>query len=660
MLKGSLSRSSQPAWVAFGIGLLATAATCYSVVQDIEDDAARQFAAACDQVVLNIRERLGAYSLVLRGAAALVTESPELSRQQWRTYVETLQADGSVFGVQGIGLARLVRADQLAGHVARVRGEGFPDYTVRPSGARPVYAPIVYLEPFRDRNLRAFGYDMYSEPVRRAAMERARDTEYATLSGKVELVQETGAEVQAGTLMYVPVYRKEMARDTVEQRREALIGWAYSPYRMKDLMAGILRDWKPFEGGIFDLSIYDGFERGPATLLYRGGQPERRVDATLSQQRVIEFNGRTWLLVFDGLAGQPGISYVQAWAALGGGLLLSGLLFGLVLSMVTTRERAARIAGELTEEIRNREALLKESEYRWKFAIEGSGDGLWDWNVVDGTVFFSPRWKQMLGFTEEEIGNGLDEWEKRLHPDDKEATLASVQACLEGKLPIYTSEHRVRAKHGNYLWVLDRGIVVSRDETGKPLRMIGTHSDITARKAAEESVTHLAHYDALTDLPNRLLLADRLHQALARARRDDEMLAVLFLDLDKFKPVNDTLGHDVGDLLLKEVALRLRACLQRESDTVSRLGGDEFVILLTQIENAQNAVTVAEKVLQALGQAFRIGAHVIHISSSVGIALFPRHGESVAVLLKNADAAMYDAKRDGRNCYRIFAGQGDA
>jgi diguanylate cyclase (GGDEF)-like protein/PAS domain S-box-containing protein len=192
------------------------------------------------------------------------------------------------------------------------------------------------------------------------------------------------------------------------------------------------------------------------------------------------------------------------------------------------------------------------------------------------------------------------------------------------------------------------------DVNGSIQHFVAVKQDISERKATEERVQHLAHHDQLTDLPNRVLFSDRLFQAIAQARRDRGTLALMFLDLDRFKPVNDSLGHDIGDLLLREVALRLQACAPRSSDTVSRLGGDEFVILLAQIDKAMDAVVVAGKVLAALGRPFRIGPHQIEISASIGIAVYPQHGDDVHELLKNADTAMYHAKKAGRNCYRFF------
>ncbi len=184
---------------------------------------------------------------------------------------------------------------------------------------------------------------------------------------------------------------------------------------------------------------------------------------------------------------------------------------------------------------------------------------------------------------------------------------------------------------------------------------VGTMLDITARKAIERKVQHLAHHDALTDLPNRTLLTDRLNQALAHVRREDTMLALMFIDLDKFKPVNDLLGHDIGDLLLKEVAERLLSCVKRESDTVSRIGGDEFVVLLARIENEGDVEIIAKNILGAVSQPFNIHNHSIDISSSIGIALYPKHGNDAISLMKSADNAMYQAKSSGRNCFVFFA-----
>ncbi len=219
---------------------------------------------------------------------------------------------------------------------------------------------------------RQFGFDMYAEPVRRAAMDQARDTGEAALSGKVELVQETGTQVQAGALMYVPVYRNEAPVQTLEQRQAALIGWAYSPYRMHDLMSGILGDWAGHQGKTVDLTIYDGREASPDRLLF-DSKPAVTPDpgSLFHQPRTLDFNGRPWLLVCDRLPTASGIDYRLAWTALASGAALSGLLFWLMLAVINTRVNALRIADRLTEEIRRHEDKLYLAASVFTHAWEG-------------------------------------------------------------------------------------------------------------------------------------------------------------------------------------------------------------------------------------------------------------------------------------------------
>jgi diguanylate cyclase (GGDEF)-like protein/PAS domain S-box-containing protein len=194
-----------------------------------------------------------------------------------------------------------------------------------------------------------------------------------------------------------------------------------------------------------------------------------------------------------------------------------------------------------------------------------------------------------------------------------------------------------------------------RDDKGIIRQYVSLSSDITLQKEHENQLVHVANHDNLTGLPNRALLTDRLNQALAQARRDKGMLVLMFLDLDKFKPVNDDYGHEIGDMLLLEVANRIQDCLKRDADTVSRIGGDEFVILLPHVDSESDATTVADKVIAALNQPFYIEQHIINISSSIGVAIYPIHGANLHILMKNADTAMYDAKASGRGCFRFYS-----
>ncbi len=321
-----------------------------------------------------------------------------------------------------------------------------------------------------------------------------------------------------------------------------------------------------------------------------------------------------------------------------------------------------RAFNRLLAGLHDREKALAESEFRWKFAIEGTGDGLWDWDIPSDTVYFSKNWKQMLGYDDNEISNSLSEWERLIHPEDLAKTLVSVQDHLDGKTPAYSTEHRLLCKDGTYKWILDRGLVVSRDAQGRPLRAIGTHADITERKQMEDLVRQQAFNDALTKLPNRRLLIDRLTLAMSLGKRTHTYGALLFLDLDNFKPLNDTHGHEAGDLLLIEVANRLKGCV-RETDTVARMGGDEFVVVLTQLHkdseiSKQETAKLAEKIRAELAKPYILeikdknGTDIIvqhHCTASIGVVLFLNEKTHFNDLLRNADDAMYHAKNSGRN-----------
>lgn len=502
------------AWLALGASLLVTALVSVQVKNTVEQAAVRQFAYASDHIALKIQERLAAQELILRGGAGLFASSDQVTREDWRRYWETLKPELILPGVQGFGFSQMIAPGQLAAHVAQVRGEGFPAYAVRPAGARETYSAIVYLEPFRDRNLRAFGYDMFSEPVRRAAMARARDTGNATLSGKVRLVQEDGKQEQSGVLMYVPVYRSGMPVATPLQRQQALVGWAYSPYRMSDLMQGMLQEWHGEIGHALHLLVYDGAQVDDA-LLY-SSLPGQRIskESLYFQQRTIAFNGRQWILVFDQVPGKGQIAYTAAWGTLAGGVLVSVLLFWLSRSLLNTRYQANRIAKSLTDDIRLQAQKLKESENRWHFALDGSGLGVWDWNIATGTVFFSRRWKEMLGYAEHEIGHGPHEWENRIHPDDKAAVMARLQACMDGASLLYDMEHRLQCKDGTYIWVRDRGMLIARNKEGQPARMIGTLADITARKLDAQRIEHLNRTHAALSECNAAILRCTTQEAL--------------------------------------------------------------------------------------------------------------------------------------------------
>ncbi len=299
------------------------------------------------------------------------------------------------------------------------------------------------------------------------------------------------------------------------------------------------------------------------------------------------------------------------------------------------------------------EEKLRESEERYALAAAGANDGLWDWNLRRNEIYLSPRWKSTLGYLEHEIGNRTEDWFSLVHREDLELLQAQVDAHLEGRTPHFENEHRMRTKEGDFIWVQTRGLAV-RDAEGKVYRMVGSQRDVTDRKQVEEQLTHAALHDSLTGLPNRALFMDRLSSAVKRSkRRECYPFGVIFLDLDRFKVINDGLGHLVGDQLLREIARRLESCI-RLGDTVARLGGDEFAILLEDLEDASQVERVAERIHQELRAPFNLNGYEIFSSASLGIALGSELYSRPEEILRDADTAMYRAKSLGRTRRVIF------
>jgi diguanylate cyclase (GGDEF)-like protein/PAS domain S-box-containing protein len=309
-------------------------------------------------------------------------------------------------------------------------------------------------------------------------------------------------------------------------------------------------------------------------------------------------------------------------------------------------------AGTLSVRLRA-EAELAQSEERYAISARGANDGLWDWDLRENRVYYSPRWAEMLGLDAEAIEPSPDSWFRRVHPDDLLHLKARIAAHLNSEEPHVEVEHRALHVDGEYRWMLTRGIAV-RDEQGQCYRMAGSQTDITERKRSEEQLVHDALHDPLTGLANRALFVDRLDRVLAHARRRRSFnFAVLFLDLDRFKVVNDSLGHLAGDEVLVNVARRLETCL-RKGDTVARFGGDEFVVLLNDLADVAEAAKVAERIQGAISAPMTVEGHEIHTTTCVGLALSTTGYARPEEMLRDADTALYRAKSEGRGRREVF------
>ncbi len=475
---------------------------------------------------------------------------------------------------------------------------------------------------------------------------------------------------------------------------------------------------------------------------------------------------------------------------------IEGISHYLLTSKIPLIDSADEVAGivgitqDITE-IKRKEADLVTYKERMDYAFTGSNDGLWDWDLLSDDAYFSPRWKAIIGYEDNELQDVIATWRRSVHPHDLVMAEHELESVFSKQKDLYQVEFRQRHKKGHWVWILARG-VVRFDKAGTPVRMIGTHTDITEQKEAElrlqesqkylstaqqiahlgswkwdvltndlqwsdevyrifgeevqslaptyerylsylpeseqvrvneaitaclgdklrpydivhqivqkdgtlryvheigeltydeegmpieiigtildvttqieveqtlkeqkEILAHQVHHDALTGLPNRVLFNDRLGQAIYKAKRNKAQIAVFFIDLDHFKQINDSLGHDVGDEVLKNFTHRLQASV-REEDTLARMGGDEFMLIMEKLQDPQSAVLLAEKIIEAMKAPMLIDEHHLFLTGSIGISLYPQDGESVQTLIKNADAAMYRAKDEGRNSYQFYTAE---
>ena len=317
--------------------------------------------------------------------------------------------------------------------------------------------------------------------------------------------------------------------------------------------------------------------------------------------------------------------------------------------LVSTYEASVNKNKELLNALREREQAdeaLRESEETFRTILDNAPIGMAVVSLEGYFVLVNLALCSIVGYTKEELERRT--FQEITHPDDLNADLANLQHLVDGGSNSYRMEKRYLHKDGHVVWV-QLTVTAQRDACGHPITFIAQIEDISDRKIQRERIHQLAYYDALTELPNRRLLKDRLKQALNQAKRFERSLAVMFLDLDRFKEVNDSLGHDAGDELLKIVSGRLVACV-RGVDTVSRQGGDEFIIVLEEIADPQDAAVVARKVIDAVNEPIDLQGHIVRITTSIGIAVYPVNGrEDARTLMKHADKAMYQAKEMGRN-----------
>ncbi len=637
-------RAGRTPWIVMALSVVATGVAWLVTSDGVTDRARARFDETAQQASSAIINRMQDYEQTLIGGRGLFATSRSVDRHTWHAFVNSLEIEDRFPGIQGVGFASYLRHRDKQRYETAVRREGFAEFRIDPEGDRHEYAVTTYIEPFVDMNLWAFGADMYAEPVRREAMERARDTGLPAMSGRVRLDQRSQLDSQAGFLLYVPVYRNGVPRETIEERRAALRGFSYGAFRMNDLMNGVLgRTAREIRFEIFDGAtvardrLLYGDELDGSSLPYR---------PTFEKTITSEIGGRMWTFVFSTWPSfDATVSHHESVIVLAGGLVVSLLLFGIAWSLTTTRERALALAERMTD-------ALRKTQAQFRAVTDHANDAIVSTDGQGTIVVWNRSAAHVFGYSEAEVlGRPFTELIADRSRAAHDKTLKWVAESGDRSVLGQSVELVGRRKDGNEFSLELSLSTWTQDEQRY---YTGIMRDVTDRKRTAERLAYLATHDALTGLPNRTLFADRLDQALARSAWNQRLVAVMFLDLDRFKAINDTLGHDAGDLLIQTVATRLTAAV-REGDTVARQGGDEFTIVLIDMAQTDDVALVAQKILTAMVQPFNLNGHQTLVTFSIGIACYPVDGTDAQTLLKQADTALYQAKARGRNNFQLYS-----
>lgn len=631
-------------------------ATWHALQKRHEQNLQGHFELETERLTTQVGERMAAYAQILRAGAGVMAGSDGVSRAEWARFYEMLDLERFHNGIQGVGFAQYIPREQLSRHVQAVRAEGFPEYAVRPEQARDEYTSIVFLEPFSGRNLRAFGYDMFSEPVRHDAMVRARDTGRVAYSGKVKLVQETDERVQAGFLAYQPVYRGGGRPKTVEQRRAALIGWVYSPYRADDVLDPILRPGL----GLIRVEIFDGDSTKPENLLY-----DSAADATagasiapygtFTRTAVLDLEGRRWTLLYTALPGfVSSTRFEPPWVELTAMGLIAVLLFGVTFALRTTRQRAERIAVQLTETLRESEATLKRMLQEMPLGlclVEESG-----------AISFRNRcFLALLGYDADVAPKFEDVWQAA-HPDPKQredATLAwteALQRAAETGQEIEPLECRVAVRGGGV-----RDVAISGVRLGS--RLLVTFVDQTERRrdevqlrqarvdaeAASEAksvfVANMSH-EIRTPMNAVLGLLQLLQHTDLDARQRDYVQKVSSASNALLAILNDILDFskvEAGKLVLDDVPFRLDELLRNLSVLLSAEVGGKDVEVLFEVDPhvpqvlRGDPLRLRQVLLNLVGNAIKFTGRGEVV---VGLRLLPSAAQAVRIEFSVSDTGI--------------------
>lgn len=492
---------------------------------------------------------------------------------------------------------------------------------------------VRWIVPFSG-NEKAENLNLAFEENRRIALEDARDLKNPTLTSPIDLVQ--GGK---GVLVYNPIY--------IDKNFE---GFILAVFRTQEWLGTLISKFEKQD----DITHSDYKIIIDETLVYVSDEWNTNNNTHYIEKLSLDIYEHSFTIYI-----KPTEQFIEESQSLIPELVfIFGILFSALISIIIyllekTLEGQMKFKIEI-EEHKETEILLAKERERLSYILEGTNVGTWEWNVQTGEILINKRWAETIGYSKKEISPlSIQSWDNFTNFKDLETSALLREKNFTGVLDYYECETRMKHKDGRWVWVLDKGKVVTWASDGKPLLMCGTHQDISERKKAEEIIQNHANHDSLTSLPNLRVVRDRIYLALEMAKRERLLVAIMFVDLDGFKKINDDYGHDAGDYLLKEVASRLLSCI-RKVDTVARIGGDEFLMIITSIKQVRIVDEIAVKTIKLISHPVCFKDKTLNVGASIGISIFPDDGHESNILIKRADKAMYEVKKSGKNSYSYY------
>lgn len=634
-MHAAIRKLGVPALIS-GLVLGLTAVTSLQLKSANQEHLETALRSDADDITGRLQQSLDACSRLLHGVQNVYDSAPATGSSLFAHYTSGLLGNSGCTGATSLSLVSVLLQEQRDGFVQLQQQTGSQDFTIRPPGNRPLYAPIIYSTASVAALALPLGTDLFAEPAEQAVLARARDSGTTALSGKLMVGGADNLRIP-GFALAAPLFGMGSSHAGIEDRRSNLTGWAVLTLSADDWLHATLGDDAPK----LDIAILTGGDTGDDKQIIQTAKG-RTEKSGMRISRSLRLNDQEWSVTLS-----PSPVYLEthrlAQPALAGvfGLVLSLLAGGLYIALQRRQEILRARANAM-------EATLQESDERWRFALEGGDDGVWTWNVGASQIDYSPRCDNILGVP----ANGAAS--ARIHPDDKAPERAAMQACLDGKNSLYLSEHRMLGEDGKWRWISARGMIVARTADSQPQRMIGTLTDVTERRTAAERINTLGQHDELTGLPNRTLFFCVLQHTLNVAKRNKALLALLYVDLDRFKAINDSFGRMTANKLLRDVGEVLRKSV-RDSDVVGHFGGDDFVVLLPCISNEADVHIVTDKIREALKRDFAISNRHITITASIGVMIFPLQARTAESMVNNAMRAVRAAKAAGRNTVHVGA-----